>query len=237
MDEQLREMINLAKEYYRRGDYDKARPLFEDVITRNLAFADVYNMLGVIYHQGGEFGRAQSILEKAIEINPAYTEASLNLAVLYNDIGEYEKAKAIYNAALKQSRREGGEMDPYFKGKIANMYADIADAYRSAGFLRKAVEEYRRALEVRPLFVDIRTKLASALRDLGDIDNAIGELNRSLRDRPNHVPALNLLGVCYYMSANVSKAVEYWKEALRIDPNNSVSSMYLKMVSSDTPKQ
>jgi tetratricopeptide (TPR) repeat protein len=234
MDDRLRELITLGKEHYRRGDFEKAIPLLEEITQQNLPFADVYNMLGIMYHHDGDFSRAQISFQKALSINSAYTEASLNLAVLYNDIGKYDEAKQVYNRALKESRRENSDMDPFVKGKIANMYAEIGDAFRSAGFLPKAVDEYRRALELRPSYIDIRAKLGSTLRDMGELDEAVRELKLALQENEEYAPALNLLGVCHYMLDEIDKAREYWKDVLSIDPKNAVATMYVTMIDSDT---
>ena len=99
------------------------------VVEQNQSFADVYNMLGIVYHDQGQFARAQRAFEAALRLNPAYTEAALNLAVIYNDMGKYREAKEVYQAALLRQRNSPGKLDPFVTGKIANMYADIADVF------------------------------------------------------------------------------------------------------------
>src|SRR5512142_2266188 len=143
MDESLRQLLTLGKEYYGKRDFAASRPLLEQVVQKSQSFADVFNMLGVIYHDAGQFSQAEQALEKALAINPAYTEAALNLAVLFNDVGKYKEAGEIYARALENARRAPGELDPFVAGKIANMHADLGDAYSTAGRLQEAIAEYK----------------------------------------------------------------------------------------------
>src|SRR5689334_12911734 len=149
MDEALRQDLSLGREYYLRGDYGKAKEYLESVVERAQTFADVHNMLGIIYHGLGQFSKAQRSFEQALKVNPAYSEAALNLSVLYNDLGKYEEARAIYNHALRITKQRAAEIDPFVAGKLANMHSDTGDAYLSAGMYREAIEEFRKALVLR----------------------------------------------------------------------------------------
>lgn len=233
IDETLRQLLTLGKEHYLKRDFPSARSYLEQVTERSQSFADVYNMLGVIYHDAGQFSKAQSSFEKALSLNPRYTEAALNLAVLYNDLGKYAEAKATYNKALGEVGHEPGELDPFVAGKIANMHADVADAYRSAGQLSRAVEQYRAALELKSDYGDIRAKLAMALRENGQLQEAAAELRKALEDRPHYIPARVQLGVCLYSMGKIEEAVQEWNEVLNRDPGNASASMYIKLVQTE----
>ena len=218
MDETLRQLLTLGKEYYVKRDFPNARAYLEQVIERSQSFADVYNMLGVVYHDAGQFSKAQGALEHALALNPAYTEAALNLAVLYNDLGRYDEAKETYGRALERTRREPGDLDPYVAGKIANMHADIGDAYKSAAKIEESISEYRKAVALRPSFGDIRAKLAAALREVGETEEAIAQLQQALSDRPNFTPARLQLGMCYYTTNRIEEALREWSMVLNQDP-------------------
>src|SRR4051812_23684783 len=100
MDEELRQWLTLGRGYFEQKQYAKAERYLSRLVERNQAFADVYNMLGVIYHDQGQFARSQRAFEAALRINPGYTEAALNLAVIYNDLGKYKEAREVYQSAL-----------------------------------------------------------------------------------------------------------------------------------------
>src|SRR6185295_11354158 len=131
MDERVKQLLVLGREHYERREYDRAEHVLRQVLEKTDRYADVYNMLAVILHEKGDFVAAERHFERAVELNPNYTEALLNLAVTYNDLGKYEAAREVY-ARIKRGDGKGG-LDPFARGKIANMHADLAQAYSDAG--------------------------------------------------------------------------------------------------------
>src|SRR3989440_6807821 len=194
MDDQLRELVALAREHFQRGDYSLAAGHLEQAVARGVAFADVHHMLGVVYHHLGEFAAAQRALERALAINPNYVEAGLNLAIVCNDLGQYERAQQVYGAALSRARSRGKRepngdepMDNYTRGKIANLHAAVADGYLSMRRPNDAAAEYRRALSLSPPLVDLPPPLAHALREAHDNERAPAPIPAS---RPPAPPGL-----------------------------------------------
>ena len=230
MDDGLKHLLALGRGHYQRKEYARAEKYLAQVVERSQSFADVYNMLGVIYHDQGQFSKARRAFEAALRLNPGYTEAALNLAVIYNDMGRYQEAKEVYTRALQRSAAAPGEMDPYVRGKIANMYADIGDAFVSSAMWDDAIREFRNALALCPDFVDIRMKLAAALRDKGDKDEAVAELHRVVETKDNFLPGHIALGVALYSAGHVDQALATWEAVLDRSPGNRTAEMYLNLV-------
>ena len=224
--------MHLAREHYENHEYDKAEPLLHQVIREHRGFADMFNMLGVILHGQGRFTHAQEMFEEALKINPNYTEAALNLAVTYNDLGKYQAARDVYARAIANTRAAPSHLDPFARGKIANMHARTADAYVGVGLNDEAAREYRRALELCPSFIDIRTKLASTLRDMGDKDGAVTEYLMVKEQAPTFVPARVNLGVTLYSLGRKDEARTEWESVLAEDPTNKSCRMYLDILKS-----
>ncbi len=236
MEDALRQLLTLGRGYFEKKQYHEAEGYLTQVVENNQSFADVYNMLGVIYHDQGQFARAQRAFEGALRLNPAYTDAALNLAIIYNDLGRYQEAKQVYAAALNRQRSSPQGMDPFVKGKIANMYADIADVYASSGLLEESVVEYRRALSLGPAFVDIRLKLANVLRDLNDYPAALGEFESIVKQAPNYLPARVHYGIALYAAGQRGEAIAAWEDVLRRNPGNKSAEMYLSLVREMKPE-
>jgi tetratricopeptide (TPR) repeat protein len=230
MDDRLKRLITLGREHYTAREYDKAEKYLAQVVHEHQGFADVYNMLGVIYHDQGQFARAQRAFEAALRLNPAYTDAALNLAVIYNDMGKYREAKEVYQGALTRQRSAPGQIDPFVQGKISNMYAEIGDVFSSTGMLDEAIGEYRRALGMCPTFVDIRLKLADACRDKGDHAEALAQFEEILRINPNYVPGRVHYGIALYSAGRRGDAIKAWEDVLQRNPGNKSAEMYLNLV-------
>lgn len=229
VDDRTKQLLALGREHYEKREFDKAEHYLKQVVERQLKFADVYNMLGVIAHDKGHFEQAQAFFEEALQINPNYTEAALNLAVTYNDLGRYDEAKRIYQAAISHGEESEGQLDPFVKGKIANLHAEVAKAYVDAGLGSEAMHELRKAILLCPHFADLRLRLANLYRQQGDLDAARFELTEALDHKPEYVPAHVALGVVLLAQGNASEAVAAWEKAVSLDPGHKAAQMYLRM--------
>ena len=228
----VRDLVVRGREHYTAREYDKAESCLTEVLKENLAYADVYDMLGVIYHQSGRLADAEGMFRRALEINPAYTEAALNLAVTYNDLGKYREAKEVYQRALAASKSAPRSLDPFAKGKIANMHADTGAAYHAVGMYADAVREYERALSLCPTFVDIRTQLGDTLREMGDVAGAIGELERVRTENPRFIAGRLKLGLGYHAAGRRDEAAAEWRAVLALEPGDRTAPMYLALLES-----
>ena len=231
MDDSSKQHLTLAREHYTRHEYSAAEYHLREVLKYTRSYADVHNMLGVIHHDRGEFAEAQHCFESALQINRAYTEAALNLAVTYNDLGLYSEARRIY-AEVTATAHGGRKLDPYARGKIANLHAELARAYEDMELHVEAADEYRRALRLCPDFADLRTRLGVVLRAGGDLDGAAREFEEAVRQSPRFAPAWVSLGITYFALARRDDAERAWQGALLQEPDNKPAQMYLRMLRS-----
>ncbi len=227
MDEHTKQLLLLGREHYQKREFDKAETALRTVLEQNDRMADVHDMLGVICHSRGNFAQAEYHFERALSINPAYTEAALNLAVTYNDRGKYEAARQVY-ARIKGTPTGG--LDPFARGKIANMHAEVGQAYADAGLPREAIGEYEKAVRLCPQFADLRTRLGTLLREVNDMPRAREQYEAAIGSRPNYVPARMQLGVTLLSLGEADGAAEQWHKVLELEPENARAKMYLRMV-------
>ena len=226
----LRELVTRGRAHYQNGEYGEAAACFNEVLRENAPYADVYDMLGVIYHQEGRLVEAEQMFNEALKINPAYTEAALNLVVTCNDLGKYAEAKDVYERAMATSKHAPRELDPFAKGKIANMHADVGSAYRGVSLYEEAIREYEQALALCPTFVDIRTDLGNTRREMGDLTGAIRELERVRAESPRFANGRVKLGLVYWAAGRRDDAAVEWRAALTSDPENRPARMYLALL-------
>jgi tetratricopeptide (TPR) repeat protein len=230
MDRDLLRKLERGREHYESREFNRAEPYLLAVAEAEAGFADVMNMLGVIYHDRGRVGLAQEYFEKALRLNPRYTEAALNLAVTYNEQGKYDEAKKIHEHATSLAPQEEREIEPYARGKLSNMHADLGRAYAELQLYDPAVAQYRAALELAPDFADIRTRLGQLLKDAGRLDEALAELQLVKESRPGYVPGRISLGATYLAKGEKEKAKQEWDDAIELDPENRTAGMYIRMV-------
>jgi tetratricopeptide (TPR) repeat protein len=226
----VKQLLVLGREHYAKREFEKAEQMLRMVLEEEDRYADVHDMLGVIAHSRGNFLVAERHFERALEINPAYTEAALNLAVTYNDRGKYEKAREVYGRIKVGPYGTSQGLDPFARGKIANMHADLGQAYHDAGLVREAIAEYEKATALCPHFADLQTKLGSLLREINDLQGARQRYEAALQAKPNYVPARLQLGVVLLALGDPAGAEEQWQQVATLEPENSQAKMYLRML-------
>lgn len=94
----------------------------------------------------------------------------------------FEQSVAVYQAALGQRPD-----DWQIRFNYGNLLSDFGD---SAG----AVVQYRRAVDLMPVFPPLRAALAQALWQTGRRQEAVQQLQQALRWDPEYTPAKQLLG-------------------------------------------
>jgi tetratricopeptide (TPR) repeat protein len=237
LPDSLKQALTMGRLAFVKKDYPHAEQYLTAFVEQNQSFADVYNMLGVVYSDQGQFQKAERAFEAALRINPGYTEAALSLAVIYNDTGKYQAARDIYQQALSQAATAPGDLDRFVKGKLANVYADAGDVWLCAGRWEEAIGDYRRALGLCPTFVDIRGKLAAALRDSGKRQEALAEYEEIVRQAPGFVPGRLAYGVTLHALGRTDEAVREWKKVLELSPGNASAETYLKLARPDAAER
>lgn len=228
MDDRTKELLVLGRELYQKGEYDRAEHVLGQVLEKTDQYADVHNMMGFILHSRADFVAAERHFERAVEINPAYTEALMNLALTYNDLHKYQAAKDVY-ARMQRAEGKSGLQDPFARGKIANMHADVAQAYADAGCTDEAVVELKKAVALCPTFPDLWTRLGTLHRDAGNLGFAREAYEAALKAAPRYVQARVLLGLTLMSMGQKDEAAAVWREALAIEPGNKSAQMYLRL--------
>ena len=142
--------LERARERFAVQDYYGTVHLLEEIVATGRAFADVHHLLGVSLSLLGQRERALTELSRALELNPRYLEALIHLGLVLSELGrEAEAEDAFRRAASSVSPPSNGLPSPV-ASRLANQHAELAEAYAEAGALDRAVEEYRRALELGP---------------------------------------------------------------------------------------
>jgi tetratricopeptide (TPR) repeat protein len=236
MDDHLKQLLLLGREHYQKREFEKAEYLLKQVVQQTDRFADVFDMLGVIAHSQGDFAEAERSFEKAVSLNPNYTEAQLNLMVTYNDLGKYDSAREIYARIRGRAAGGDGPADPFAMGKIANMHAEISQAYQDAGMIAEAVIELERAVALCPTFADLRTRLATLYRDTGHKERAREQLEIVKQHNPSYIQARVLLGVALLSGGDYDAAIGEFQAVIERDPEHKSAQMYLKIAESQRGK-
>ncbi len=109
-----------------------------------------------------------------------------------------------------------------------DMKSDFCPAIHSIGLLNletgnhaKAVEYFRRALELEPESPAFSVELAQALMADGQAAEAAKVLEEDVKLHPKGLATLAMLGQAYLQNRNYAKAKQYFKRAIVVGPNYS----------------
>jgi tetratricopeptide (TPR) repeat protein len=215
---------------WERDDFEAALETFLGVLADFPEFADVQNKAGLCHAMLGPQEEALLRFDAALKQNASYAEAHLNRGIILNELGRHEEAQEALGEAGDLDTRDSTTFPSDVGNRIAVTHAQLGDLYLVANRPKEAAEHYEAAIEVRPRFMDIRTKWAESLIEAGDLDRARVELEVILESRPGFVGARVRLGVVYQRSGDTEGAIREWTRCAADDPKDMRPRAYLASV-------
>ena len=97
----------------------------------------------------------------------------------------------------------------------AEGYYRLGTAYMSKGIYNKAIEQFDRALKLKPAYTDAYITLGVACSSKGFFDKAIAYYESALRLKPDEPNAYLNMGVAFMGKGAFKKAIEYNQMALK----------------------
>jgi Tfp pilus assembly protein PilF len=221
----------LARSFFAHGRYEEAKQAFLSAMEFFQDYPDIHHSLGVIAHLQADFKAAVTYFQTALKYNPNYTEALLNLAITYNTVGMYESAaRAFQMAAEKRTSSSMTNLPPHIGAKLANLHAEVGSVYQDHFVFHRAIEQFERALELCPDFVDIRLKLGISLRDGGQLEKAVAEFRKCLEIHPTYLTARVQLGFCLLKLGDAEAARAEFQAVIASSPDNMLAHAGLSML-------
>jgi tetratricopeptide (TPR) repeat protein len=123
-------------------------------------------------------------------------------------------------AAMGQSaaRRGAGDADEHMRRGV--------DA-QQRGDVQTAIEEYRKALALRPRFPEARANLGTALAAAGDFDGAIREDRLAMENAPDKIAVRKNLALAYYKKGDCEHASAEFDAVHAARPGDLSATMLL----------
>lgn len=224
------ETTALARERFAVRDYHGTVLVLTQAEQAGPLFADALNLLGLALAMIGRGEDAVAAFDRALAVNPRYVEALLNRAVTLLGLGEPGRAAESFRLAEEYGQVDASGFPSVVANQLANSHADLGDAYRAAGDGEAALAQYRRALELRPGFVDIRFRLGRALLETGAHAEAAVALEQVCAARPEWLDGRLHHGLALYLGGQLAEAAAAWDAAARIHPEEPRLEVYRSML-------
>nr|WP_321400020.1 tetratricopeptide repeat protein [uncultured Desulfobacter sp.] len=241
--------INLAKLEMIQGKADEAESQVDQVLDIDPRNIDAQYLKGRLALARGDGDEAVSRFRAVTEAHPDYLEGYIGLANAHVLGKNYDLALEILKKALKQAPNSAKilknmvrvnvlkkdtraaeenlkqivSLDPYNIGSIAG----LGDFYLSQNRYDEAMTQYRLIQQSKKGEDLGRLRMAEVLARTNQVDQAIDELEAGAENTKNSSVFVTSLGKLYLKEGRQAEAVEKFKEALAIDPDNKLAWLTL----------
>ena len=161
--------------------------------------------------------RAINLFNKAIELDPEYAQAYAGLGEAYRRMYDETRDSEWVDLAIQYSERA-----KEINNELPAVHVTLGMIQQATGRYDKAVNSFRRALELDSVNADAYRGLARAYVQLGSIDQAEETYKRSIRLRPTYWAGYNQLGGFYYGQGKYTEAVQQYEKVIELIPNSSL---------------
>jgi tetratricopeptide (TPR) repeat protein len=165
--------------YDARGDLAQAKSVLEAAQQAAPRDTRILLRLGYVANEMGDTDGAIAAYTRVTEVNPEHAEAWLSLANLHADAGHLEESEQAYQKVVEIDP-EGAHQTYYNLGATI-----IKRNSRSEADTHRAIEAFRKALELKPDYARAAQELAFALIGLGDKDGARKVLQSFVDNNPD----------------------------------------------------
>lgn len=233
----------LGQALERRGMIPEAITRYRDAIMTDPADVVALTCLGNVYTQQGQLADAIPLFEEAVRFDPDNREAQFNLGAIYFEQGNMPQVIEHFSQVMRLNPDNGGarfklamaykrmgrlkEAVPHFREILRRNPDDLevlmslADSLSLTDRLDQAATHYRHALELKPENPEIHFKLGLIHARQGKLNAAFEELERAKSLRAD-VPIVHFhLGRVLTELGRTGEAIASYREALRLDPDNS----------------
>jgi len=187
----------LAREFYYRKEYEKARDLYKSLYDTNnqinhfTAYVDCLILTG-------DYQTAEKALKAFLKKNPSNWKSQVDLAYVYSQQGENDKADKQLNRIIKDT--------PANKGSIK----EVANLLRARNFNNQAIALYDKGAKDQKINYSFSIEKAYAYNAILDFDNATDCYLQYLKENPEQYEMVkNRLRVMmmYDLNGNVNDII------------------------------
>lgn len=224
----LKAANRLGRIFQKEGMYDKAIAYYSREAKLEPS-PGLYGIIGLLYLRQEKYNEAIEFFEKALKMNGDFSAARTDSLAAYHlwasqciEDDKVDEAITILSRALKQ----------FPSSRV--IYYDMGTAYDISGQYEKAMEQYRKALEIEPSFVAAKGNIASCMNSLGAEQmrsknwvRAIELCEQALQwdqdfweARKNLESATFGLGREEHESGLLDEAIPHYRDVLDMNPNN-----------------
>ena len=208
-----------VRTFARNRDYASEEAMWRSVVSARPENYRAYDHLGTTLMEQGNFAGAIEQFREALRIKPGMTVIENNLANACAQSGDLDEAISLFQGIL--------EKDP----KLPRTHLNLALALQMKGRIPEAVAHYDAGMTPDIGEAGTWRNYALALQQVDRLRDAEIALRRALELMPTDPEGHVLLGSLLERRQEIRGAMEAYRAALRIDPNNRNAQQRLARLS------
>src|SRR5258708_3396638 len=204
-------LLDLAITYYEAELFDKALQPLNKAIALNPQSPSAHSMLGKTYFALRKYEKAAAELKVALEFGSNDVDTSFTLAIAYLQQRQFTDARRVFDWMLQHF------------GDQAELHVVIGRAFRVAGRLPEAIDEFKKAIALNPSLPRVHDNLALAYlmnEGASRLVDAEREFKTELLSNPDEFFANYYLGIVYIFQRKWELALAFLRDASRVQPDN-----------------
>ncbi len=170
---------------------------------------------GSVLLQQGDYDQARKSYEETLSRDPENVEALYGLGIIYQYFESYSKALHYFESALRITEHP----------EILNNFGVVS---AQLGRNDAAMDSFRKAIKLNPVFVDARRNLAQVYIEAGEYDKGVQAYKDLLVDNPEDVTTLLAFARLYAEIGDLESTQFLYERVLAIDPENEAARQGLE---------
>jgi tetratricopeptide (TPR) repeat protein len=164
--------INLANEYFRRGDFQQAKGQLEVAIEINPASPQAWYLLGRTWQAMRDSDQAIRCYRQVIDRSPGFNPARISLSITLVSEGQLEEARRILEDGLE------------YPQDLHVIHTNLGIIERKMRKPDAAEKHFKRAIEIDEYYLAAHFDLVDLYIAEGEKDRALKQLDAILRVDP-----------------------------------------------------
>jgi len=198
---------NLANYYKEQKKLKEAAETLQEAYQNNPSSFRIITTYGIILVDEGRYDEAIDILKKGLALIDYDPEAWNYLGVAYWNKGNYDEALKAYEQALALDQNY-----PIVINNLGSLYLSIFLKTKQPDAHQRAVENFKKAIDLDPKYASAYNGLGAALRMAGDLDAAIDCWKKAVELKPDFSFPLYNLGLAYLAKGDKAQALNYFRQ-------------------------
>jgi tetratricopeptide (TPR) repeat protein len=204
-------LSDLAITYFDAGLFDKALQPLNQAIALKPQSPSAHSLLGKTYFALRQYEKAAAELKAAMEFGSNDFDTSFTLAIAYLQQRQFTDARRVFDWMLSHL------------GDRPELHVVIGRAFRVAGRLPEAIDEFKKAIAVNPTLPRVHDNLALAYlmnEGAARLADAEREFKTELASNPDEFFANYYLGIVYIFGRRWELAITFLMNASRVQADN-----------------